>query len=117
MSGSQKLTAIVALLASSPVLAHDFFIAPSIHRVTTGEAVTIVQHVGSETEMDELPRSNRRIVRFEAHLGDKVQPVEGKHGESPSGRIAFDSLGDVPEKQVLIAQARGGVARAVEGAQ
>jgi branched-chain amino acid transport system substrate-binding protein len=32
-----------------------------------------------------------------------------------SGRIAFDSLGDVPEKRVLIAQARGGVARAVEG--
>ena len=34
-----------------------------------------------------------------------------------SGRIAFDSLGDVPEKRVLIAQARGGVSRAVEGAQ
>lgn len=34
-----------------------------------------------------------------------------------SGRIAFDSLGDVPEKRVLIAQARGGVARAVEGTQ
>ena len=34
-----------------------------------------------------------------------------------SGRIAFDSLGDVPEKRVLIAQARGGVTRAVEGAQ
>lgn len=34
-----------------------------------------------------------------------------------SGRIAFDSLGDVPEKRVLIAQARGGVSRAVEGTQ
>lgn len=34
-----------------------------------------------------------------------------------SGRIAFDSVGDVPEKQVLIAQAHGGVSRAVEGAQ
>jgi len=37
--------------------------------------------------------------------------------EGISGRIAFDSLGDVPEKRVLIAQARGGITRAVEGAQ
>ena len=35
--------------------------------------------------------------------------------EGVSGTIAFDSVGDVPEKQVLIAQARGGVSRAVEG--
>jgi branched-chain amino acid transport system substrate-binding protein len=34
-----------------------------------------------------------------------------------TGRIAFDSLGDVPEKRVLIAEARGGVAHALEGAQ
>ena len=37
--------------------------------------------------------------------------------EGVSGRIAFDSLGDVPEKRVLIAQARSGITRAVEGAQ
>jgi hypothetical protein len=43
--------------------------------------------------MDELPRSNRRIVRFEAHLGDAVNPVEGKHGESPAGRLVFDKAG------------------------
>jgi ABC-type branched-subunit amino acid transport system substrate-binding protein len=36
--------------------------------------------------------------------------------EGISGHIAFDSLGDVPEKKVLIAQARGGITRAVEGA-
>ena len=85
--------AVLALVASSPVLAHDFFIAPSSHRVTTGEVVSIVMHVGSEKEMDELPRSNRRIVRFDALLGDKAQAVEGKHGESPAGRIAFDDTG------------------------
>lgn len=37
--------------------------------------------------------------------------------EGISGRIAFDSLGDVPEKRVLIAQARGGITRVVEGTQ
>lgn len=85
----------VALLASvrTPVLAHDFFLAPSVHRIDKGSPVTIVMYVGSEAEMDELPRNNRRIVRFEAHHGSKVQPVEGKHGESPAGRIAFDEPG------------------------
>jgi ABC-type branched-subunit amino acid transport system substrate-binding protein len=34
-----------------------------------------------------------------------------------SGKIAFDSLGDVPEKRVLIGKARDGVVYAVEGAQ
>jgi uncharacterized GH25 family protein len=84
---------VAALLVAWPARAHDFFLAPSPHRVATGDPVTIVMRVGSELEMDELPRSNRRIVRFEAHLGDKVVPVPGKHGESPAGRIAFDTPG------------------------
>ena len=84
---------VAALLVAWPAHAHDFFIAPSSNTVATGEVVSIVQHVGSEKEMDELPRSNRRIVRFESYLGDKSAPVEGKHGESPSGRVAFDEAG------------------------
>jgi uncharacterized GH25 family protein len=89
-----RLGLVVALLlAAWPAHAHDFFLAPSQQRVGVGDPVNIVMRVGSELEMDELPRSNRRIVRFEAHLGDKVAPVAGKHGESPAGRIAFDTPG------------------------
>jgi uncharacterized GH25 family protein len=84
---------VAALVVAWPAHAHDFFLAPSAHRVTVGDPVSVVMRVGSELEMDELPRSNRRIVRFEAHLGDHVKPVEGKHGESPAGRIAFDAPG------------------------
>ena len=89
-----RIAIVLAVVAvSAPAVAHDFFIAPSAHRVDAGKAVSIVMHVGSEKEMDELPRSNRRIVRFEGHLGKSVQPIEGKHGESPAGRIAFDGSG------------------------
>lgn len=84
---------VAALLVAWPVQAHDFFLAPSAHRIAVGDTLSVVMHVGSEKEMDELPRSNRRIVRFEAHLGGKVQTVEGKHGESPAGRVAFDEAG------------------------
>nr|MBA3502588.1 DUF4198 domain-containing protein [Deltaproteobacteria bacterium] len=84
---------VAALLVAWPAHSHDFFLAPSAHRIAVGDTVSVVMRVGSELEMDELPRSNRRIVRFEAHLGSKVLTVEGKHGESPAGRIAFDEAG------------------------
>lgn len=81
------------LLVAAPAAAHDFFLAPVKHRVARGEAVDIKMFVGWEEEMDELPRSNRRIVRFDASLGGETKPVEGKHGESPAGHIAFGSPG------------------------
>ena len=85
--------AFVALLVSaSPALAHDFFLDLSKHSVNTGEAVSITMRVGSDLEMDELPRSDRRIIKFEAHH-DGVRPIPGKHGVSPAGKIAFDKPG------------------------
>ena len=81
------------LLVAAPAAAHDFFLAPSKHRVASGEAVSIKMFVGWEEEIDELPRSNRRIVRFDGYLGASSQAVEGKHGESPAGRIAFEGKG------------------------
>lgn len=80
------------LLLAAPAAAHDFFITPSTHRAGTG-AVSIKMFVGSELEMDELPRSNRRIERFDAHLADTDQVVEGKHGESPAGHVSFTGTG------------------------
>lgn len=87
------LAAVVLVALVAPARAHDFFIAPSSHRVAPGEAVSIVMHVGSAKEMDELPRSNRRIVRFDALLEDTTHAVAGKHGASPAGRVAFDHAG------------------------
>jgi uncharacterized GH25 family protein len=84
---------LLVCLGAAPASAHDFFISPSAHRVAAAEPVTIVMHVGSELEMDELPRSNRRIVRFEGHLGTAALPVAGKHGESPAGKIGFAGKG------------------------
>jgi uncharacterized GH25 family protein len=88
-----RIALLATLVICAPAAAHDFFLTPSAHRIAPGDPVTIVMRVGSEKEMDELPRSNRRIVRFEAHLGGKVQTVEGKHGESPAGRVAFEEAG------------------------
>lgn len=85
--------ALVALVLAAPAGAHDFFIAPSSHRIAKGDAVSIVMHVGSEKEMDTLPRSNRRVVRFEAQQNGELVSVAGKHGESPAGHVAFEKAG------------------------
>lgn len=83
----------VTIAIAAPATGHDFFIEPSAHRVKVGESLTATLWVGAPDELDEIPRSNRRIVRFEAHHGDKVVPIEGKHGSSPAGTIAFDKPG------------------------
>ena len=85
--------ALLALLVAAPASAHDFFLEPSSHRIAKGEAVSIVMKVGSTKEMDIIPRSNRRVIKLEGHLGAEHVPVEGKHGESPAGRVAFENAG------------------------
>jgi uncharacterized GH25 family protein len=85
--------ALLVVAAATPAFAHDFFLAPSSHRVDPGDSVSVVMHVGSDQEMDELPRSNRRVIKFDAITGDDVRALEGKHGASPAGRVALDKPG------------------------
>ena len=79
--------------------------APNQTAVATYDAVHLLAKLIAEVGTDRTALRNAL-----AQVGTARPAYDGM-----SGRIAFDSLGDVPEKRVLIAQARGGVARAVEG--
>lgn len=80
---------------------------PNQTAVATYDAVNLLARLIGEVGTD------RRALRNAlAEVGTTRAAYDGI-----SGRIAFDSLGDVPEKRILIAQARSGVARAVEGTQ
>ena len=80
---------------------------PNQTAVATYDAVNLLARLIGEVGTD------RRALRNAlAEVGTTRPAYDGV-----SGRIAFDSLGDVPEKRVLIAQARSGVARAVEGTE
>lgn len=80
---------------------------PNQTAVATYDAVHLLARVIGEVGTD------RKAIRDAlAQVGTARPAYEGI-----SGKIAFDSVGDVPEKQVLIAQAHGGVVHAVEGTQ
>jgi len=80
---------------------------PNQTAVATYDAVHLLARLLASAGTD-----RRKLRDALAQVGTGTPAFDGV-----SGKIAFDSLGDVPEKQVLIAQARGGVSRAVEGAQ
>jgi uncharacterized GH25 family protein len=81
------------LLLAAPAAAHDYWLAPSAHQVASGAPVSIRMFVGWEEEVDELPRSNHRIVRFDGLFGTTVTPVAGKQGAQPAGQITFTGKG------------------------
>lgn len=78
---------------------------PNQTAVATYDAVNLLARLIADVGTDREALRNAL-----AQVGTKRPAFEGI-----AGSIAFDSLGDVPEKPVLIAQARAGVARAVEG--
>ena len=80
---------------------------PNQTAVATYDAVHLLARLLASVGTD-----RRKLRDALAQVGTGTPAYDGV-----SGKIAFDSVGDVPEKQVLIAQARGGVSRAVEGAQ
>lgn len=81
--------------------------APNQTAVATYDAVNLLAKIIADVGTD-----RRKIRDALAQVGTGRPAYDGV-----AGKIAFDSLGDVPEKQVLIAQAHNGVSRAVEGVQ
>ncbi|HET7040546.1 MAG TPA: ABC transporter substrate-binding protein, partial [Gemmatimonadales bacterium] len=107
-----------AYLANNATLSNSAWVAnyraafpseppPNQTAVATYDAVNLLAKIIADVGTD-----RRKIRDALAQVGTGRPAYDGV-----SGRIAFDSVGDVPEKQVLIAQAKSGVARAVEGTQ
>jgi len=95
MYGMRSWLVIAAIATATPAAAHDFYIEPSAHRISVNEELTLKLKVGWAKEIDEIPRSNTRIIRFDAVTADGVRPVGGKHGQSPAGHATFDKAGTV----------------------
>jgi len=78
--------------------------APNNTAVSTYDAIRLLAQL-----MDDVGTDRRKLRDALAQVGTTRAAYEGI-----SGRIAFDSAGDVPEMRVLIAQARAGSVSAVE---
>src|SRR5258705_8726286 len=89
-------TAIVvmfALLAASPVWAHDFWIEPSTFRPAVGQLFTTSLLVGQDFAGDPIPRSTQLMDTFTVREGASERPVVGMENRDPAGYVRIEKPG------------------------
>jgi uncharacterized GH25 family protein len=79
------IVAVAALLAPSPLLAHDLWIAPSSFTPALGEPIRLHLVLADGEQIETVPRSAAGIVRFVAVGPAGDQPVAGLDGLDPAG--------------------------------
>lgn len=83
----RRLPLLALLLATTPLLAHDFWLEPSTFRPNLGKRVEVALRVGEHFAGDPLPRSNQRIEGFFAQSGTRRIEIDGSDGDEPAGRF------------------------------
>ena len=89
---------VIALAASSllvtcPLLAHDFWLEPSVFRLEPGAAVEFRLRVGEHFVGDALPRHPAMLAQFIAAGPDGMRPVPGQDGKDPAGVLRIEQPG------------------------
>ena len=87
------LAAIVVLVASGNVGAHDFWIEPSEFRPEAGEAVALRLRVGEHFRGDPMPLDPSRVKDFVVVTDGGSQPIPGRPGAEPAGVVAVGQAG------------------------
>lgn len=82
-----KSLVLIAVLVSSPALAHDFWIEPSAYAPEAGELVKLKLWVGERLGGETLPRDTSGIDWFQAVRGTIASPVLGIDGSDPAGLL------------------------------
>jgi hypothetical protein len=80
-----RLLFLTAVLVSSPVLAHDFWIEPSAYTPGAGELVSLKLWVGEHLGGETLPRNEELIDWFSAVRGGVQSPILGMDGSETAG--------------------------------
>lgn len=86
---------LAAVLFSSPVLAHDFWIEPSAFTPTAGELVKFKLWVGEHLGGETLPRNEAMIESFLSRGGGLEAPVLGIDGSEPAGFLRAKTPGGI----------------------
>lgn len=79
------LRPILGAFLALPLVAHDFWIQPSTHRVRPGELVKVRLMVGEGGRGEGLKRNPDRFLRFAAFTGAGEVPLAGLDGADPAG--------------------------------
>jgi uncharacterized GH25 family protein len=82
-----------ALFASTPLLAHDFWIEPESFRPQPKAALKVALKVGDFALGDELPRNDARILDFSLRGPEQRAAIVGRDGALPAGVVRPQSEG------------------------
>lgn len=94
---------LLALLLTTPVAAHDFWIEPSSFRPEAGSVVDIHLRVGENFAGDAVGRNPELIERFALVTAAGKTNIPGREGEDPAGAVRIDAPG------VVVYRSRGSV--------
>ena len=82
------LPCIAAMLFSTEVLSHEFWIEPSAHQAAPGEEIQLLLKVGERFRGSAQPYLPNDFERFEHISSNATVPIEGLLGDSrPAARI------------------------------
>ncbi len=87
------LAAVGGVLVTCPLLAHDFWLEPSVFRLEPGASVELRLRVGEHFVGDALPRHPAMLAQFVAAGPDGVRPVPGQDGKDPAGVLRIEQPG------------------------
>ena len=85
--------ALIAALAATPALAHEFWLSPESYQVAPGEEIRIATRVGEDFSGASYSRFPGSITRSDIVFGGKSLPTEGRIGDRPAISQVLDGEG------------------------
>lgn len=81
---ARVLAVATCCIASSSILAHEFWIEPQEFQVESGQPVIADLKNGQNFSGSEFAWFDKRIIRFDQIMGSQTQPVTGRAGDMPA---------------------------------
>ena len=88
-----RVSALIVLLLSASLSAHDFWIEPTSFAADPGTIVGVKLRVGEHLAGDPVPRDTASIERFVARDRSVAREVFGRDGMDPAGVLRIESPG------------------------
>jgi uncharacterized GH25 family protein len=87
------LSALAAVAATAPLLAHDFWMEPSSYLAEKGSLLSVTLKVGDYGIGEKVPRAEERIVDFAIRGTGLEKKIVGRDGGDPAGYVRLESEG------------------------
>ncbi|UZD92022.1 DUF4198 domain-containing protein [Cognatishimia activa] len=84
---------VLAVMAATPSLSHEFWIEPVNFQVEPGEALVANFRNGQEFKGGALSWFDRRVQRSELRIAETVTAIKGRSGDNPALSLDIETAG------------------------